>query len=302
MELLQGLEVYIPPEAEVKSVPLLALSSSVRRKMGLSAGLDSLPDSPLCMWISPALFQRKGQKDLPQGKDGARQQVLSMLGNRQACPSLTKGYGQCKMTFVTAHSTAYKVLKETLPMIPNTRLCSAPTVPLGALPDTEQDAVIIHQGRVYLSVKKAKKRIARPHSSAGACSTVTGQVAPVIHNKLKRRQDSLCEGTNKSQPKPSGSQQRATQSQGSSAVATQCHSDSVWAGCSDGGSKDQEPPEESSDQRLGLALAPYSDQHSHTESSALLALHSSGSKMNIDFDELASRERIAVIKSKLDSQ
>ncbi|KAJ0064717.1 hypothetical protein NL108_012648 [Boleophthalmus pectinirostris] len=223
MELLQGLEVYIPPEAEVKRVPLLSLSTSVRRKMGLSAGLDSLPDSPLCVWISPALFQRKGQKDLPQSRGAVRQQVLSVLNNSQACPSLSKGYGQCKMTFVTAHSTAYKVLKETLPMDSNTQLCSSPRVPQGVLSETELDAVIIHQGRVYLSVKKAKKQAAKPHSIA------TGQVEPVIHTTLKRKRNSPSEGTNKSRSNPSAGQQGVAQSQGSSAGTSHSLSASVGA-------------------------------------------------------------------------
>ncbi|XP_072304638.1 uncharacterized protein [Eucyclogobius newberryi] len=174
------MEVYIPPEAQVKSIPLHSLSRSLQRKMGLSAGLDhgldTLPDAPFCIWICPALFQRKGPKEEPQAmagaRVGARQQVLNMLGSSRAVyPSLTKGYGQCRMTFVTAHSTAFRVLKETLPLGPNTQLCSSPKLPQGAPSQTEQDAVIIHRGRVYLSVKNPKQSTVQSVSAA-AQSTV----------------------------------------------------------------------------------------------------------------------------------
>ncbi|KAK7883943.1 hypothetical protein WMY93_027066 [Mugilogobius chulae] len=196
MDLLVGVEIYIPKHAEVKSVPLQSLSSSVRRRMGLSAGLETLPDSHLCIWICPALFKRSGQKgEELQSTGEARQEVLSKLGNsRAACPSLNKGYGQCRMTFV----------------------CSASSVPEGALSDTQRDAVIIHQGRVYLSVKKSK------------VSSAIDQGAQNTQSAHKRKQDSLSEAPEEFQPKPSssaepGASQRVTNSRRTSVGSVQRH-------------------------------------------------------------------------------
>lgn len=218
MALLEDLEIYIPQEAVVRRVPLHSLPSSVLRKMGLSV---ELPDPSDCVWICPALFQRKDQKKTPQDQGKAREHMLTVLGNSPDKPSSsTRGSTHWKMSFVTANNTAYRVLKETLPVDTHTQPCSAARVPQGPLSNSEQDAVIIHHGRIYLSVKRRRQelsssqrsivslpRLSTPQGAPQRADHITdhitehSQMAPVTKNSLKRKMEAPHDIAEMPQPK-----------------------------------------------------------------------------------------------------
>lgn len=180
MDRLEGMEIYVPQDAEVKRVPLRSLPSSVLRKMGPSAELTA---STECVGIYPALFQRKGQRQVTQSQDRAREHMLTALGS-------AKGSNHWKMSFVTANTTAYKVLNETLPAGSHTQSLSTTMIPQGQLSNTEQDAIIIHHGCIYLSLKrKGHKRSASQKLSIPQKPADHRQMEPVIKKRLKKRLD-----------------------------------------------------------------------------------------------------------------
>lgn len=161
MDVLDRLEIYIPEEAEVKSIPLWSLTNSVLRRMGLplcnSDGSRKLADSPEGIWICPAVVRAKGQKSASKTGNGVTENMSSLLGREIRAAS-----GPFRMSFVSSNRTAYKVLKETMPgqkvSMPGQK-GSAHTsrtsmLPQGMAPQTYKGAVVIYHGRIYLSIKK----------------------------------------------------------------------------------------------------------------------------------------------------
>lgn len=192
MSLLEGLEIYIPMEAEVRSVPLLSLPRSVLRKMDPTVEAPEPSDSAQCVWICPALFQKKGQKKT-RDQGGARQHMLTVLGDGGGRMSASaKGSSHWKMSFVTANTLAYRVLKDTLPLGPHSLPSSSPQVPQGSLSNSERDAVIIYHGRIYLSVKRKPQELSLPRRSAEhCCDHSQTALSSVDRSQLKRKaQDS----------------------------------------------------------------------------------------------------------------
>ncbi|XP_035513303.1 uncharacterized protein si:dkeyp-110g5.4 [Morone saxatilis] len=155
MELFESLEIYIPVEAEVKSICLWSLPNSVLRRMGLPLsdpeGSRTLTESPEGIWICPAVLRKKGQKLASHAGNGAIENVSSLMAKEfRAAP------GPFRMSFVASNHAAYKVLKDTMPG----KKVSANTSPLShaspvSVPLTYQDAaVVIYHGRIYLSIRK----------------------------------------------------------------------------------------------------------------------------------------------------
>lgn len=154
MDLFENLEIYIPVEAEVKSILLWSLPNSVLRQMGLpqsnSEGSRKLAESPEGIWICPAVLQKKGQKAASQEGNSMVQNVSSLMAKQAPV-------GPLRMSFVSSNHAAYKVLKDTMPgkkVSPHTPHTSLPS---GKAPRTYQGTVIIYHGRIYLSIRKPNR-------------------------------------------------------------------------------------------------------------------------------------------------
>ncbi|CAJ1055245.1 uncharacterized protein si:dkeyp-110g5.4 [Xyrichtys novacula] len=153
MDLLSSHEIYVPADAEVKSILLRSLPKSVLTRMGLplsdSGGSRNLPDSPEGIWISPVVLRLKGQKQASKPENGVVESVSSKVAREFQASS-----GPLRMSFAVSNQTAHKVLKDTCSGQNDTSSTSA--VPRGSVPQIKQDAVIIYQGRIYLSIRRSK--------------------------------------------------------------------------------------------------------------------------------------------------
>ncbi|XP_049437690.1 uncharacterized protein si:dkeyp-110g5.4 [Epinephelus fuscoguttatus] len=159
MELLANLEIYIPVEAEVKSIPIRSLPKSVLRRIGLplsdSEGSRKLTDSAEGIWICPVIMRMKGQKCATNTGNSVVENMSSLLGKEfRAQP------GPFQMSFVSANPTAYKVLKDNIPgknVSTHTSHLTSP-LPHGTASQTYEDAVVIYHGNVYLSARRPSQR------------------------------------------------------------------------------------------------------------------------------------------------
>lgn len=152
MDLLGNLEIYIPVEAEVKSIPLWSLPNSVLRRMGLpladTEGSRKIADSPEGIWICPAVLRKKGQKAASPVGNNTVENMISRMGRElRAAP------GPFRMSFVSSNHAAYNVLKDTSPGTKLSAHTSHSPPPCSA-PHTHRDAVVIYHGRIYLSIRK----------------------------------------------------------------------------------------------------------------------------------------------------
>lgn len=175
MDLRDRLEICIPVEAEVKSIPLWSLPNSVLRRMGLplpdANGSKKLTNSPKGIWICPAVIRKKGQIPGPQTGSGVMENTLSLLGRECRASS-----GPFQMSFVFSNRTAYRVLKDT------TLVSHTPPLPHGPAPRTYQTAVVIYAGRIYLSVRKPSQSQAQRETPQSAVLPF-----PTVRTQFKRQ-------------------------------------------------------------------------------------------------------------------
>lgn len=141
----------------MKSIHLWSLPNSVLRRMGLpvsdSRGSKKLKDSPTGIWICPAVIRRKGQKQVSHTENDVKANMVSLLGTKPQSES-----GSYRMSFVSSSRTAYKVLKETVPgKTVAAHTSQASQLPQGSSLRTCQDAVVIYNGQIYLSIKKPNR-------------------------------------------------------------------------------------------------------------------------------------------------
>ncbi|XP_059190142.1 putative mediator of RNA polymerase II transcription subunit 15 [Centropristis striata] len=146
MDPVDRLEIFIPVEAEVKSVSVGTLPKSVVRQMGLhqseSEACRKTSAPPEAIWICPAVVRRKGHVE----------NVSSLLG--QKVPAVP---GPLQMSFVSENLTAYKVLKDTMPGNKvSAQTSQSSLVPPGSAPRKYRDTVIIHNGLVYLTTRTTR--------------------------------------------------------------------------------------------------------------------------------------------------
>ncbi|XP_034029024.1 uncharacterized protein LOC117512901 [Thalassophryne amazonica] len=146
MDDLDALEVYIPMEAEVKSIPVSSLPKTMltKERFPLNGSEVPLTDSPNAVWISPAVIRMKGQLA------ATRESIVSLLSER-----LKTAQGPYNMAFVSSNHTAYRVLKDTLPGSKVSSTTShTPLLPLGNKAQTRQNVLVIHCGQIYLNIKR----------------------------------------------------------------------------------------------------------------------------------------------------
>ncbi|RVE71244.1 hypothetical protein OJAV_G00071980 [Oryzias javanicus] len=170
MSVCQEWQIFIPEEAEVQSLPLQSLPPSVLKRMGLPP-LDCDPSrrpADLVTWICPAFVGKKGRSSAPPTGRGRAEGVRTLM----RCGS---GSAPLKMSFVSSNRVALEVLKD-ISHRPHSR-----PLPQGSAPTTNQTALVIHRGLIYLCIRKSglsqkqQKRSSTP-LSLSADSRVTEAV------------------------------------------------------------------------------------------------------------------------------
>lgn len=159
MNLLESLEIYIPGDAEVKSILLWSLPNSVLRRMGLpllnTDGSRKLAESPEGIWICPAVIRRKGQKPASHAGTSVIENMSALMGREcRATP------GPFRMSFVSSNRAAHKVLKDTMPGTKVSVYKPNMSTPEKA-PRTQEDAVVIYQGQIFLSIRNPSRSQSR---------------------------------------------------------------------------------------------------------------------------------------------
>lgn len=173
LDTLDNFEIYIPKEAEVKTVPVWTLPFSIRRRMGLlGAQSGHAMRGPNATWISPvAIRERVCSPNNLATAESAKMNMASLVTN-----DLKGTSTPFHMAFVSSSCAAYSVLGDFLPSRENMEMetpALSNLLPHGTPPRSHQDAIIIHHGRIYLSLKKAepmkdqkKKSCSMPKSPA----------------------------------------------------------------------------------------------------------------------------------------
>lgn len=330
MDVLNGLEIYIPEEAEVKNIPLWSLPNSVLRRMGLPliSASRSLADSPEGIWICPAMVRKKGQRpNLHTGS--AIDNMTSVLGKE-----LRATRGPFRMSFVSSNRAAYEVLKGTTPRAPT---CQTSLLPQDSAPQTNKDAVVIYRGQVYLSIRMP----GRSHGQRGP-QTVSQSATPstshlsskkqkkeMLNDNRPKKKNNICKGMSRENkkddihrrrdvrfhPKPTESEQEV----GSQRPQEQLSDASLKATCfqppveqekvsdrgeyemQELGADESQGPHENNDtdsnRQMDIREVEQSSSGRMEHLSAAAA--STSLQMNCDFNELAAEERIAQMRAKL---
>lgn len=192
MDARDQLEIYIPVEAEVKSIPLQSLPASVLRRIALPLP-DSAPrksaDSQQVIWICPTVIGRKGQGVAWRKGGAVGESARSLLG-----AGFRERPDPLQMSFVSSNRAAFEVLKG---ISPGTRSSNARILPQGSAPLSDQNAVVVHRGRVYLCIrstgqkkpasKRCRKQLQRDGRPAGRRAAGRGS--------LQREEDAALERT-----------------------------------------------------------------------------------------------------------
>lgn len=165
MDPLERLEIYIPVEAEVRSIPLWSLPKSVLRRMGFpradTDGSMKHSDSPEGIWICPAVLRTKGQKAASTVGQNTLENSMSLMSKEfGAAP------GPFRMSFVSSSHAAYNVLKDLNNALTGSMVSALPShTPLSppcSTPQNYRDSVVIYHGRIYLSIRKPGRSQKRP--------------------------------------------------------------------------------------------------------------------------------------------
>ncbi|KAG7472551.1 hypothetical protein MATL_G00109910 [Megalops atlanticus] len=171
-------EIYVPKDADVMSVPAQTLPPTIMKKMGpFSAPTSPDASSVMVTCISPVVVREKGSHArIPVGSsDGARAR-LTTAATSYASPSVgTKG--QCWLPVACSNLKAFKVLREFMSQDSccpqdageeeEVTACSPAPLLHGRPLCFSQDSIIIHRGRIFLSIMKAgpgQKREEQSHT------------------------------------------------------------------------------------------------------------------------------------------
>ncbi|KAJ8370190.1 hypothetical protein SKAU_G00102180 [Synaphobranchus kaupii] len=180
-------EIYVPKEADVRFVPAETLPPGILKRMGLlsfSAGSDVT-----VTWISPVVVREKGpcpapplcpHKAPPLSHCSAAAQAF-LIAAAEGCGSSAKGQGLCWLPVVCSNLTAFKVLRKYMPHgdcqppDPKWEACQLPCAPLGRTVRFTQDALVIHRGHIFLSIKKMG-----PGTRVGHRQSLTPEAPPTL--------------------------------------------------------------------------------------------------------------------------
>ncbi|XP_073675005.1 uncharacterized protein [Garra rufa] len=180
MSCMENIVVYIPKEACVKNMPLQSLSSSTARKISVALSQRSEKQMPQTVTrICPVELR---EKEVAVGKDSREPVPLSQ---RPLVPRITPG--QFSLPVVSSSITAFKVLRTILkahkPKIRFSGLEKEDASQPSIRDSDRQNAIIVYNGQIFLSVKKARCRRVRFQNSPSAPSGVC-PVSPSQQNKI----------------------------------------------------------------------------------------------------------------------
>ncbi|XP_061826023.2 uncharacterized protein [Nerophis lumbriciformis] len=139
MNVLDGLEIYIPEEAQIKNIAIWSLPPSVVRGLGLTAMdpncVKVLADSPRGIWICPAVLRSTATHD-------ARSLLTAEFQLSQS---------PLKIYSTSSSVEAYNVLRNNMPGTcrPRTALLSH----VEKVPHISEDAIIIYKQHIYLMMR-----------------------------------------------------------------------------------------------------------------------------------------------------
>ncbi|XP_029012030.1 uncharacterized protein LOC114858697 [Betta splendens] len=158
MALRDTLEIYIPVEADVKCIPLWSLPNSILRRMSLplsdSDGSRKLTNSPKGTWICPVVIRRKGLQAASDTGADVKKEFLCLMGRESQAKSVPH-----RLSFVSSNRTAYEVLKATKHGSAVSAETSHTSLQCQDLPPkTIQDAVVVYNGQIYLSLRNANRK------------------------------------------------------------------------------------------------------------------------------------------------
>ncbi|XP_072569399.1 uncharacterized protein [Paramormyrops kingsleyae] len=168
-------ELYVPKEAEVIVVPEKALPLSIRSRMSSVPSVKKAADGVAavsdCMatWISPVVIQEREAQlrdsSSPQDDGLARARLHSAVVASAALRHC------CWLPITCAHLAAFNVLRDFLPLgqgcqsrKERNEVLSEPTsLPPGRVLRFTRDSIIIHGGRIFLSIKNSAAALKRSH-------------------------------------------------------------------------------------------------------------------------------------------
>ena len=151
MDSLNRLEIFIPEEADAKTIHLCSLPAILLKRMGLPLH-DSKDSKKLAIWISPAVLRRKGQKPPSNTGKDALENASSLLGRR-----FQPLMGPFKMPISSTNRAICNMLKD-MNQGKTLSTCKSPTplCPRDSPPQTGFPAIVIYRGCVYLCISKNK--------------------------------------------------------------------------------------------------------------------------------------------------
>ncbi|XP_016146025.1 uncharacterized protein [Sinocyclocheilus grahami] len=174
---MENIVVYIPKEACVKNMPLQSLSSSTARKISVHGSEKQMPQT--VTWICPVELR---EKEVAVGKDSREPVPLSQ---RPLLSKITPG--QFSLPVVSSSITAFKVLRNILKAHKPKIQFSGLENDAASLPSirgsVQQNAIIVYNGQIFLSVRKSHCRRVRLQNSPSAPSGVC-PVSPSKQNQI----------------------------------------------------------------------------------------------------------------------
>ncbi len=184
---MENIVVYIPKEACVKNMPLQSLSSSTARKISVAlfphGSEKQMPQT--VTWICPVELR---EKEVAVGKDSREPVPLSQ---RPLVSKITQG--QFSLPVVSSSITAFKILRTHLkahkPKIQFSWLENGAASLPSIRESVRQNAIIVCNGQIFLSVRKSHCRRVRLQNSPSASSGVS----PVSPSKQKQINPPSCQ-------------------------------------------------------------------------------------------------------------
>ncbi|XP_035013947.1 uncharacterized protein LOC118110380 [Hippoglossus stenolepis] len=188
MDSLNRLEIFIPEEADAKTIRLCSLPAVLLKRMGLPLH-DSKDSKKLAIWISPAVLRRKGQKlSSNTGKD-ALENVSSLLGRR-----FRPLMGPFKMPISSTNRAICNMLKD----MNQGKTCKSPTplCPRDSPLQTGFPAIVIYHGCIYLCISKNNPSKSRQDTPSTHSLSSESQKKELHNDKRPRKMHT----TNKNVP------------------------------------------------------------------------------------------------------
>ncbi|KAM4563496.1 uncharacterized protein PAE49_011550 [Odontesthes bonariensis] len=291
MDVRNECEIYIPVEAEVKSIPLQSVPTAVRRRIVPSL---SPADPSEAIWISPAVIRRKGQGPASRRGGAAAEDAASLLGAESR-----DGSDPLQISFVSSNPAARELLKG---VSPGRNPSHTHPLPNDSTPPASQTAVVIYQGRLYLCIRgKGKPKApeaslpAVPSTSLLSSKPTQKEVRHVrrprtrppprnVKHQAKKRKDA---------PRPPDGERKARKAARGEPAPEEA---ALQPAC-------VQPQEEQADVascELGEEDAGFDAQTDSSDPWTMSAdAASSSPHVEFDFSELAREEQIAQMKAKL---